>query len=491
MAEETPAKSSDEAVDEKPLRTKRDDSSQGKKKTVLVLGGGAPNSTLMAGALYAFEEKKVKFDIIYTSGAGALMGLLYVAPNGKSPYDALRGTVDLMGVSDSIYRRFPVGYKTFFKPGPFTRPLHRWGEMFKLGQSPPRLWSGYLGRREDALKRWYNAWNDLWRRNFGDHGNAFQRLYNDLIDLWLVAMNPSDLNPFSKGMCASFPNLEEMVDFAKLELFPGEFYMNAFNITDQKMEIFNKREIVQNPEIFRAALAMPFIYPPVEVKGKLYIEGADHDPISFGNLRRRPDNDDIKTIVVFDILSTLDDYIVREPRNVWDAYQISIMAPIVSLAKKNIQAFKDWVQTEKKERKHKGKVDGYELDAYILNFEIPKRQQEYLLDWSYSNLLSNWNIGYRTGLEFIEQLGAELAPRSKTEEEVPLKPARRVFQKARGSDVVRRVQQRLQAEGIPNTPSHGMLDEKTKDAVRRFQEARGLRDPTGDLDTETLIKLGL
>ena len=37
-----------------------------------------------------------------------------------------------------------------------------------------------------------------------------------------------------------------------------------------------------------------------------------------------------------------------------------------------------------------------------MDFEIPKRQQEYLLDWSYSNLLSNWKIGYRTGLEFIE-----------------------------------------------------------------------------------------
>ncbi len=79
-------------------------------QTVLVLGGGAPNSTLMAGTLCAFEKKKIKFDMVYTSGAGAVMGLLYTAPNGSNPYDALRGTVDLMGVADSIYRVFPESY---------------------------------------------------------------------------------------------------------------------------------------------------------------------------------------------------------------------------------------------------------------------------------------------------------------------------------------------------------------------------------------------
>ena len=42
-------------------------------------GGGAPNPGLMAGALVAFLEKGVEFDVISASGAGALMGLLYTA----------------------------------------------------------------------------------------------------------------------------------------------------------------------------------------------------------------------------------------------------------------------------------------------------------------------------------------------------------------------------------------------------------------------------
>ena len=47
-------------------------------KTALVLGGGAPNATLMSGALVAFAAAGVHFDVISTAGAGALIGLLYV-----------------------------------------------------------------------------------------------------------------------------------------------------------------------------------------------------------------------------------------------------------------------------------------------------------------------------------------------------------------------------------------------------------------------------
>jgi predicted acylesterase/phospholipase RssA len=55
----------------------------------LLLGGGAPTLTLEAGALAALLERDVKFDAISTAGAGMLVGLLYVAPKGTSPRQAL------------------------------------------------------------------------------------------------------------------------------------------------------------------------------------------------------------------------------------------------------------------------------------------------------------------------------------------------------------------------------------------------------------------
>lgn len=35
-------------------------------KTGLVLGGGAPNSSLIAGALVAFAEREMEFDVMST-----------------------------------------------------------------------------------------------------------------------------------------------------------------------------------------------------------------------------------------------------------------------------------------------------------------------------------------------------------------------------------------------------------------------------------------
>jgi len=86
----------------------------------LVLGGGAPNLTLMAGAVAALDDEGVKFDIVSTTGAGMLIGLLYAAPRGMDRSAALKNTVN-MGVHDAIYRFFPVNFKVFHKPGAFAQ----------------------------------------------------------------------------------------------------------------------------------------------------------------------------------------------------------------------------------------------------------------------------------------------------------------------------------------------------------------------------------
>ena len=86
--------------------------SPGRKKKALVIGGGAPNSTLIAGALAAFLAEGIEFDVISASGAGVLMGLLYTAPRDVGPREALMKWAEV-GVADSIYKLFPVNYKVF------------------------------------------------------------------------------------------------------------------------------------------------------------------------------------------------------------------------------------------------------------------------------------------------------------------------------------------------------------------------------------------
>src|SRR5438128_3846271 len=88
------------------------------RDTALFLGGGAPNFTLMSGALLALhEEGQAKFDKIAMAGAGAVVGLIYLAPRaGLSKERALSSTVNF-GISDAIYETIPINYKTVGKSG--------------------------------------------------------------------------------------------------------------------------------------------------------------------------------------------------------------------------------------------------------------------------------------------------------------------------------------------------------------------------------------
>lgn len=107
----------------------------------LVLSGGAPVLTFMAGALVALDERGVKFDVISTSGAGMLVGLLYAAPVGGAVkrQEALKNTVS-MGVSDEVYDRFPVNFKVFYKPGLLADVYRQWLRLFTpLRFADPRV----------------------------------------------------------------------------------------------------------------------------------------------------------------------------------------------------------------------------------------------------------------------------------------------------------------------------------------------------------------
>ena len=118
--------------------------------------------------------------------------------------------------------------------------------------------------------------------------------------------------------------------------------MNAYNMTDQRMDIFDKDEIT--PDHFRAALAFPMIYPPYRLNGKLYIEGSAIDTLCFRGLLEyreerieKGDMDRLEHIVVFDVLSSED--IIQEPKNLYDAWIQSIMIPLVEIAKDDLKMF--------------------------------------------------------------------------------------------------------------------------------------------------------
>ena len=398
------------------------------ERLVLTLSGGAPHSPLMAGALCALEERignklnggKGYFDAIYTAGGGALVGLLLVAPKGGDAPTALRKMVK-MGIADPIYNMFPLAYKVFVKPGPLVPFFQEWAELFKRSTSHLRFFRATV---TTFLKLWGGpspVSEPQWCKEFGPD-DPDRRLFEDWVDLVFTALAPSSLAPWSTGLCEIAPYLEDLVDFDALKKYEGRFYLNAFNLSKQKEERFTREKI--DATHVRAALAYPFIYPPGRVGHDLYSEGASHDPVLLPQARgpRFPEGiEDLRsslwfdamerdftrhlkeklrkkplkpngTLVCVDILGSLGKSVLRKPRDLWDAFGLSMIAPIVELAQKDHARFRQ--------------VDNQRLfRGWYKQLDMPydfARDYPKILDWSYSNLSKMWDLGYAAGMKLCQ-----------------------------------------------------------------------------------------
>jgi predicted acylesterase/phospholipase RssA len=341
---------------------------ENRARTALVLGGGAPNMALMAGAIAAFAERGVVFDVISTSGAGSLAGLLWLAPKGQTAADALRSVVT-MSITDSIYKLFPVNYKVFQKPG-------TWADMWR-----------------QALAA--NPWFTVKTQDY-EHSAPYA-LWADWMALCSATLSPSGLTSSSWGLCAPIPFIEHLIDFDRIRHIKPHFYLNAYNVTDQQIDDFTKETIT--PEHFRAALAFPFIYGPYRLNGKLYYEGAVVDSLNFKDLVEK--HGGLRTIVVLDVLGS--DLLIREPRNLCDSWVLSMIIPLVKAAEDDLDLFAV---------KHNGgwrQADGAKTDLFKVEFDIPQEYHVEVLDWSASNARRLFEIGYQAGLKFSETHASHLA----------------------------------------------------------------------------------
>ena len=325
---------------------------------VLVLSGGAPNSPLVAGALAAIYSQGKTFSVIYTSGAGALLGMLFLAPKGRTVPDALKATLDC-AIDDRIYNFFPVGYKTFFKSGSFTTTFIKAAQAFQI--TNPKI------------------------------PEAKRRLYNDWIDFWFAAACPTNLSLQSLGLCHPVPFVSDVVDFNVLSGpdMRGRFFMNAYCIEDARTQNFGNEEITEDH--FHAALAFPFVYSPAVIKGKHYLEGSDVDPINFPQLEKLVIDKVIgphPTLVLMDLLGAFEGALVRTPRNLLDAFGISIISPICSLARKCRENYE---------------LQPHAKQIYCIGFNVEPSRKQFMLDWTYSNMTYLWQVGWDAGIRFASE----------------------------------------------------------------------------------------
>ena len=338
----------------------------------VLASGGAPNVHLVAGALCAFYEKQISFDVIGASGAGAFAGLLYAVPAKEGDQvAALQETVNI-NVYDTIYDLLPMNYKVFFKRGPFARAF------WQLGQS--------LHRPLKADER---------------YGDTLTRMYNDTVDFVMSALTPTTLNYFSKGICTRVGALDDKIGWDRLKTYPKEFYLNAFDLETQQLEVFDKTSL--NPTTFWSALAMPWLYEPASANGKTYTEGASHDPVGLEALIEcntlGPDKLD-KLIVVDSVGPDL----WTDPENIYDALQTTIIDPIVSLGEYVLAAYGILEYFTNASSDYSRRLP----KLYRVPFQTPDWETPHILEWSYSNALTLWHAGHQAADNFADTLLAEV-----------------------------------------------------------------------------------
>jgi hypothetical protein len=103
-------------------------------------------------------------------------------------------------------------------------------------------------------------------------------------------------------------------------------------------------------------------------------------------------------VFLFDILGALEKTIMFSPRNLWEAYGLSILTPVVSLAKMSQAIYL--------------KTPGMP-ELITVPFEIPKQRRDRPLDWSYSNTTALWDAGWEAGRKFLAEHGDELPDRER------------------------------------------------------------------------------
>jgi NTE family protein len=369
-------------------------------KTALFLAGGAPNVTLTSGALLALHEELVvkcgvDFDIVSMAGAGAVVGLMYLSPNGMTKEDALHSTKDF-GVSDLIYSTLPINYKVFAKSGPSADFFNTyWSSL-------PEVQMAY---RQNGMTR-------------------TEQLQADTLLLEGAIMCPTDVNFFSQGFCGHPQMIDALIDFDRLRsLLAPYIEVNAFRLDgpQEGRGPCDFKASQMTPHHLRAALSLPFIYPPYEIDGLHYYEGAAFQVINpidlngagirFGDIDR------------FIILNPMKREFIQAPRNLWDAYAQSIMMPIAALAEFGTGQTQSNLKTQTRIPISLGQLDDKNVDIplfmlpffeeyahkwYTADFQVPAEHLPYVFDWSRSNLETLFECGYTAGIRLAFEIMADL-----------------------------------------------------------------------------------
>jgi predicted acylesterase/phospholipase RssA len=352
-------------------------------KRAICLAGGGPAVGLSIGALERLhKEKDIQFDVWSLACIGAWLGIAWNQADKGREAETVKAFFKRIFRPDDVYERFPIA--AAFAPD-FESSA---GNMLNFVLDS----NSY---RNLVVPEAIKDASETIVKFMADPSQWSQANLNALMLNQVLAVNPVSRFMTSLMYLSQTKGLSRIFypDSAFLQLLNFDnlyrpdrpvLYHNAYNLTDQKLELFSNKDKKYKKitaESLCACSALPYIEEPVAMDGKVYCEGATVDTVNFEDLlANHPDLDEVW------VSRILDRKQIRKPENLYDALNNLVMLFAATTSEDDVKLFKYHL----KDTGSKVKVIEIPV-AHHINY-----------DWSYSNLERSIKDGYGAASRALE-----------------------------------------------------------------------------------------
>jgi predicted acylesterase/phospholipase RssA len=358
-----------------------------KIKRAIALSGGGPPVGLQVGALKALDEFDIKFEVFTTDCIGSWTACIYNSHHKARRFEKMKQFYDACFVPDDIFDGFSVPTNIFVTD--YYRDFRRYLEKLFDCNTYRGL---FLPQRQiEYMMAYLNPFN-------------FPKTTTDLSMMLTRAMS---LNPYARlmfklnyksaGTGRSWllgPEnhgedfVERFIDFNKLMNTNPLIYLNAFNLTQKKINLFVNRtdHPRYRPITLRALKANSSILgylENVDIDGQTYCEGAVADTVNFNDLlTNHPDLNEVWVINILDYKE------IKPPKNQLEADLLAVELPFTTIAHDDIKLFAFHL-----------KEAGLEKKIKLIKIDLHYKDLDFF--WKHSTLEKGIQVGYEGALATI------------------------------------------------------------------------------------------
>lgn len=355
-------------------------------KRAIALSGGGPVAGIEIGALRAFEENGVDFDIYSCACVGSWVGCLYnsLTNEGDRIEKLDKFFREQIFIPDDIYESYPIDYKVFRMnyQRDFEKLVKKISEFdtYRYLFLPQRIFQfGW-----DCMKNPPKGIDEYFYRL--SEGMALHPLVRFMTEL-LYKTEKSGI----AGLISSSNFVDKFINFEQLNRSDKIVYLNAYDLSEKRLRIFiNRKNNKFNDIDADALMAGSSVLHYTEnrtIDGEKYryCEGAVIDTVNLDVLLdEHKDLDEIWVVKIADYNQ------VVPPKTLIDAELISVMLPFDTISDDDIKLFAHRLDKHNEET---------EKDIKLINIEIKYGKMNY--HWNHSNLDQGIQAGYEGALKTI------------------------------------------------------------------------------------------